>query len=157
MRMTEMKTILARIEQRLAQTNQKPTAASKAAGKPDAIRNIQRAVEEGRHSTVTLETLIALAKQLDVSLEWLLFGKESDGTSGLGVNEPVIASLLEAVEGSYSMLGLDQDEASALLKIVLEAAQEPPTPSSGPGYHRLVAEIEARKYLKSRQIQDGDA
>jgi transcriptional regulator with XRE-family HTH domain len=146
MRMTELKNVLARIEQRLKETGQKKTSASVAAGKPDAIRNIERAVKEGRYGTVTLETILALAHQLNVSPKWLLFG-EPDTTT----NEIDLSALLDAVEGTYSMLGLDQEESSALLKIAIEAAQEPPVPSAKPGYRRMIAEIEARKFLKLKQ------
>lgn len=144
-----MKSILERIEQRLSETGQSATTASKNAGRTDAIRNIQRAVRENRPYSASIDTLEAIAEQLDVSLKWIIFGDEADGQAG-GANDELLPAVLEAVEGTYLMLGLDQEEASALLKIVLVAAQEPPTPSAGKGYHRLLAELEARKFLKSK-------
>ncbi len=81
---------------------------------------------------------------------------EQPAAPGLASSEIELAALLSAVEGSYHMLGLDHDQATALLRIVLEAAAEPPTPSSGPDYHRVLAETEARRFLKSKDFrQDG--
>ena len=151
--MTELKTILARIEARLRETGQSPTGASKAAGKPDAIRNIQRAVKEGRRSGVSTDTLSALAEQLGTSLQWLLGDENDIQELGKISNEIDTAALLAAVEGSYHMLGLDQKEAAALLGIVVEVAQEQPTPSASQDYHRVLAETEARKFLKTKQSQ----
>jgi transcriptional regulator with XRE-family HTH domain len=62
-------------------------------------------------------------------------------------------SVLAAVEGSYHMLGLDQDEATALLKIVIEVAAEQPTPSAGSDFHRVLAESSTRKFLNSKHFQ----
>lgn len=148
--MIDMKAILERIEQRLSETGQSATTASKNAGRADAIRNIQRAVREDRPYSVSINTIDDIARQLDTDARWILFGESSDGEKG-STNAELLPAVLEAVEGTYLMLGLDQDEASALLKIVLVAAQEPPTPSAGTNYHRLLAEIEARKFLKSKQ------
>lgn len=69
------------------------------------------------------------------------------------VNGLYFPAFLEAVEGSYHMLGLDQDESAALLKLVLEVAQEPPTPSAGPDFHRVQSEREVRRFLKSTKFQ----
>lgn len=142
-----MKEILERINQRLAETEQSASGASKASGKPDAIRNIQRVVESGSGST-TIDTLAALADQLKCPLKWLLFGEGQQS-----FNEIDLEAILDAVEGTYVMLGLDPEESSALLKIALSAAQEQPTPSSQPGYRRVLAEFEARKFLKEKQFE----
>lgn len=143
-----MEAIYARIEQRLSETDQNPTAVSKAAGKPDAIRNIQRAIEEGKDGSVKLNTLLALAVPLKTDPKWLIFGSDKPGQAISAVNENELTALLEAVHGVFLMMGQTEEEASALLKIALQAAQEPPTPSAGSDYHRVLAEIEARKYLK---------
>lgn len=69
---------------------------------------------------------------------------------------PTLSALLEAVRGSYLMLGLEQDEADALLKLVLEVSEEQPTPSAGQDFHRVQSEREVRKFLKSIDFrQDG--
>ena len=155
--MTELKSILARIEARLRETGQSPTGASKAAGKPDAIRNIKRAIKEGKRSGVSTDTLSALADQLGTTLEWLLVGDKHTDGNFVNANELDLTALLAAVEGSYHMLGLDQEEAAALLGIVVEVAQEQPTPSASPNYHRVLAETEARKFLKTKQSQQDGA
>lgn len=61
----------------------------------------------------------------------------------------VLKALLDAVRGSYLMLGLEQDEADALLKLVIEVSEEQPTPSAGQDFHRVQSEREVRKFLKS--------
>lgn len=71
--------ILARIEQRLAEVGLSSTAASKKAGKPDAIRNIRRAVETGNRNGVSTVTLSALAPVLEATVAWLTTGVETAG------------------------------------------------------------------------------
>lgn len=156
MRMTELKMLLSRIEQKLAETGQTPSGASKAAGKPDAIRNIQRAIKKGVKAGVSTDTLTALAQQLGTTVQWLLVGDPTIPTQ-TKTSEIDLAALLASVEGSYHMLGLDQEEAAALLGIVLEVAQEQPTPSASKNYHRVLAETEARKFLKTKQSQHDGA
>jgi hypothetical protein len=67
----ELKEILARIERRLKKVNLTPHAASKKAKKPDAVRNMRRAVDEGR-TGVNVETIAALAPVLSTTIAWLL-------------------------------------------------------------------------------------
>ncbi len=77
--------ILERIERRLTATGLSASAASKAAGKSDAIRNLQRAAKEGRRQGISTATLNALAPVLRTSATWLLAGagpEESDASSG---------------------------------------------------------------------------
>lgn len=61
-------------------------------------------------------------------------------------------SLLDAVLGAFEMITKDQDRAAYLLKIVLSVAQEQPTPSAGPDFHRVLAEHEARKFLQEKRL-----
>ena len=50
----------------------------------------------------------------------------------------------------------EQDEADALLKLVIEVSEEQPTPSAGQDFHRVQSEREVRKFLKSIDFrQDG--
>lgn len=151
--MSNLKDILARIEQRLTATEQSATAASKAAGKPDAIRNIQRAVEEGSDGSVKLDTLLALAEQLKTDPRWLLFG----GDQETAVSDNDLRPYLDAFHSVLMMMVNDQEEADALLKIALLAAEEPPVPSSGPDHHRVLAELGVRKFLKSKQSRHDGA
>jgi hypothetical protein len=144
--MTELKAIYARIEQRLKETGQNPTAASKAAGKPDAIRNIQRAVEEGGEGSIRLDTLLAIAKQLDAEPAWLIFGGEPKS-----VSDTALKPYLDAFHSVLKMMTNSDEEADALLNIAILSAEEPPVPSSGPGHHRALAELGVRKFLTSKQ------
>jgi transcriptional regulator with XRE-family HTH domain len=72
-------------------------------------------------------------------------------------NAPELKALVAAVHGSYLMLGLDEAEADALMRIVLEVAEEPLTPSADENYHRIVAQREVRKFLKSIDFQHDGA
>lgn len=89
--MSNVVDILRRIQQKLEETGQSETAVSKAAGKPDAIRNIRRAVEAGHNPKVATETLEALAKHLNTTATWLLVG---DGLlGGAEVKNPIKADV----------------------------------------------------------------
>jgi hypothetical protein len=73
----QLRDVLARIESRLATLGLSAHAASVAAKKPDAIRNLRRAVQNGDRRGVTTDTLRALAPVLQTTAAWLL-----EGTSG---------------------------------------------------------------------------
>lgn len=68
--------ILNRIEDRLQATGLSADAASKLAKKPDAIRNLRRAVKENRRTGLSTSTVAALAEPLQCSAAWLLTGEE---------------------------------------------------------------------------------
>lgn len=70
----ELEDILTRIESRLGALGLSAHAASLAAKRPDAIRNLKRAVRGGDRRGITTETLIALAPVLKTSAAWLLEG-----------------------------------------------------------------------------------
>ena len=70
----ELKDVLARVESRLAAVGLSAHAASMAAKKPDAIRNLRRAVQNGERRGVTTETLASLAPVLQTTASWLLEG-----------------------------------------------------------------------------------
>lgn len=67
--------ILARIEKRLAEVGLTADAASKLAKKPDAIRNIKRAVKDGSRTGVSTATIAALAGPLQCQAAWLMTGE----------------------------------------------------------------------------------
>jgi len=69
--------VLERIEERLKAVGLKADAACRLAGKPDAIRNLRRAVKTGARTGVTMTTLAALAPVLQTSAGYLLEGDES--------------------------------------------------------------------------------
>lgn len=65
--------LLERIEHRLKVLNISAQAASKRAGlSEDAIRNLQRAVSEGKRKGVSTKTITGLASALETSTSWLL-------------------------------------------------------------------------------------
>ncbi len=70
----ELEDVLARVESRLQALGLSAHAASLAAKKPDAIRNLRRAVKNGDRRGITTETLVALAPVLKTSAAWLLEG-----------------------------------------------------------------------------------
>jgi phage repressor protein C with HTH and peptisase S24 domain len=70
----DLEDVLNRIEDRLTALGLSAHAASLAARKPDAIRNLKRAVKSGDRRGVTTETLSALAPVLQTTAAWLLSG-----------------------------------------------------------------------------------
>lgn len=86
----ELEDILARVESRLQAVGLSAHAASLAAKKPDAIRNLKRAVKNGDRRGVTTETLAALAPVLKTSAAWLL---EGVGESAAGNQAKVVGRI----------------------------------------------------------------
>jgi hypothetical protein len=86
----ELEDILARVESRLEALGLSAHAASLAAKKPDAIRNLKRAVKNGDRRGITTETLAALAPVLKTSAAWLL---EGVGDSGAGNQVKVVGRI----------------------------------------------------------------
>jgi phage repressor protein C with HTH and peptisase S24 domain len=78
----ELPEILARIEKRLAALDLSETAAGKLAGKPDAIRNLRRALEKDERTGVSTATLNALAPVLKTTSVWLFAGAGHETTDG---------------------------------------------------------------------------
>ncbi len=74
-----LKDVLTRIEGRLANLRLSAHAASMAAGKPDAVRNLRRAVQNNDRRGITTETLAALAPVLQTTASWLLEGVGEGG------------------------------------------------------------------------------
>ena len=159
----EIEAIYARIMSRLKATEQSASGASKKAGKPDAIRNMQRSIAgERSRSGISSTTIAALAPVLECSPEWLLTGKDGEAAFQpqshdlTGDTGPKVPALIAAIEGSFRIFGLTEDQSSDLIDILLRIAQEPPTPSAGPDFHRVLAESEVRRFLKSTQFRSGD-
>ncbi|MCI0601142.1 MAG: S24 family peptidase [Beijerinckiaceae bacterium] len=77
----ELEEILTRIESRLIAVGLSAHAASLAARRPDAIRNLKRAVKNHDRRGVSTETLMALAPVLKTTAAWLLegVGEQSPG------------------------------------------------------------------------------
>lgn len=76
-----LKDVLSRIESRLKVVGLSAHAASLAAKKPDAIRNLRRAVENDDRRGITTETLAALAPVLQTTAAWLLEGVGDSGAT----------------------------------------------------------------------------
>lgn len=73
-RAMELKEILARINLRLAKLELNKTEASRLAERPDAIRNVERAIKDGGRRGISTDTIARLAQVLGVSVEWLMTG-----------------------------------------------------------------------------------
>jgi transcriptional regulator with XRE-family HTH domain len=84
----DLQQIYARIERRLQALGMSANAASKAAKKPDAIRNIKRAIDSGGRQGVSTSTLAALARVLKTTQAWL--------TDGTGPETPNAEELAHA-------------------------------------------------------------
>jgi hypothetical protein len=80
----ELEDVLARVESRLRVLGLSAHAASLAAKKPDAIRNLRRAVKNGDRRGITTETLVALAPVLKTTAAWLLEGMGDPAAGNLG-------------------------------------------------------------------------
>lgn len=72
-----LKDVLARVEARLAATGLTADSASNRAKRPDAIRNMRRAVRSGKGGP-TAETIAALAPVLGTTAAWLIEGVTDD-------------------------------------------------------------------------------
>lgn len=81
----ELPAILARIEKRLKALDISESAAGKLAGKPDAIRNLRRALEKDERTGVSTATLNALAPVLETTSVWLFAGAGPETTKGDGL------------------------------------------------------------------------
>lgn len=99
----DLKGILERIERRLIAVDKKADKASNEAGKPDAIRNLRRAVES-KKGGITVATLEALAPVLETTVVYLLKG---EGPESLAHNNR-FALIRAAFNLSPAKLGLSE-------------------------------------------------
>ena len=82
----QLKDVLDRVESRLRALNMSAHAASMAAKKPDAVRNLRRAVQNGERRGITTDTLSALAPVLKTTASWLMEGTtEAPSSSSLRI------------------------------------------------------------------------
>ena len=91
--------ILGRIQKRLKAVSLSESAAAQRAGlSKDAIRNMRRAVSEGKNrSGVSTKTLSKLAPVLETNLSWLLDGTDPEIGEGMGDYELTSAPLISWV------------------------------------------------------------
>lgn len=80
----DLQDVLSRVESRLEAVGLSAHRASELARKPDAIRNLKRAVQRGDRRGITTETLASLAPVLKTTAAWLLEGV-GDGSSSAPV------------------------------------------------------------------------
>lgn len=71
----ELQRVIKRIDARLKAVGMSANAASVAAGKKDAIRNLKRAAKDGNRQGATTTTMAALAPVLKTTVQWLLEGQ----------------------------------------------------------------------------------
>lgn len=104
--MNDLSAIYARICRRLWVVGLAPSKASKLAGRPDAIRNLKRAVEEriknpaSNREGISTATVSALASVLKTTPEWILSGsgpEEPETASGSTVAGPFETSVAQVV------------------------------------------------------------
>lgn len=131
--------ILARIENRLSAVGLSASRASQKAGRPDAIRNMQRAIREGRQGSVTVETISALAPVLRTTTEWLLTGQgkqEADELLELlpadKLNPLADAEVTTSIAWAFEALveGMPEAEARILARAIVRAIRMPATAES---------------------------
>ena len=75
----KLQDVLSRIESQLKVVGLSANRASDLAKRPDAIRNLKRAVQNGERRGITTETLVALAPVLKTTAAWLLEGVGDGG------------------------------------------------------------------------------
>lgn len=151
--MNDLIEILTRIEQRLADVQLSASAASRAAGKPEAIRNLKRAVVNGGRRGITTGTLSALAPVLKTSTAWLMTGEGSpdhlDVQSQLANLANAIPS--DRVEAAFASLfhryllalGLPDETAEATAPeaaaLLVQVLTNPPSPALGVSIDQMVS------------------
>ena len=116
-----LRDVLSRIEGRLADLHLSAHAASLAAKKPDAIRNLRRAVQNNDRRGITTETLAALAPVLQTTAAWLLEGV-GDGTTHSSVR---VVGRIGA--GAEILPGFEQVPPEGLLEIDVTLPLPPDT------------------------------
>lgn len=122
-----LKDILARIEQRLRATGLSADAASKMAGKPDAIRNMRRAVKAGRGG-INTGTIEALAAVLGTTAVWLL-KEEGEETAADWRSEDVAHSIEKPRARTVRVKGyVGAGDAAHFYKVSDEAFEEVTAP-----------------------------
>jgi SOS-response transcriptional repressor LexA len=106
--------IVQRIEERLQAVGLSAAAASKRAGTPDAIRNMQRAARDGGRQGISTATLMKLAPVLKTSAEWLLEGKGTPDAVSVAVAQVPVISWVKAGALAMPDIVTDGDDAPLL-------------------------------------------
>ncbi|HXZ16015.1 MAG TPA: hypothetical protein VEH77_08620 [Roseiarcus sp.] len=130
----QLDAVLERIESRLKILNMTENAASLAAGKPDAIRNLRRGVRSGSRKGISTATLAALAPVLKTTAEWLMTGRIApDGETAVEAVSLPYADAILALTWTFEALRLGSDaECRVLARAVLNASRTRKSPRGGP-------------------------
>lgn len=106
----ELSAILARIEARLIDLGISASAASTQSGlSPDAIRNLRRAVQDGRtNASVSVRTISALAPTLKLTENYLLTGS-IDNDQGAAIGSSVV--MVPIIGGAAHGVFMEVDDA----------------------------------------------
>ena len=134
-----LREIYKRILERLAAVNLTASAASDLAGKPDAIRNMKRAIRDGARGGVSTSTIRALAPVLECSPEYLLHGlseppRDDGDQSALNEQQALTVRLV-----FQAFLGLVMED-----RILQEQLKDP-------GHRAALARV-AAQFASSRRV-----
>lgn len=128
--------VLERIEARLKLLKMTENAASQAAGKPDAIRNLRRGVRSGARKGISTATLAALAPVLKTNVEWLMTGRSGPDGAQTAVEAVVSLPYTDAILAltlAFEALRIGSDaECRILARAVLAATRTRQSPRGGP-------------------------
>ena len=143
--------ILDRIEERLRAQKLSADRASTLARRPDAIRNLRRAVKTGARQGVSLATLADLAPALEVSLPWLLNGTSGDETNVREGRRPVSIPVIGKLAAGVYREVVEHDDGD------VEYIFDEPDPEF-PNAKQVAFTVEGDSLndLKPRPILDGD-
>jgi hypothetical protein len=130
-----LRDVLRRVELRLQAVKLTPNAASKKAGVPDAIRNMRRAVEEGREG-VSTATLEALAPVLQTTAGYLIDGSGEEATSNpvavAGyVGAGAVATLFSEGQGPFDYVEAPWDRTPDTIALEIRGASLGPAFDDG--------------------------
>jgi len=139
--------ILQRVESRLKALGLSAHAASTAAGKPYAIRNIRRAVQLGNRQGVSTATIAALAPVLQASVGWLMTGEDEEPPAAEPPEPASTAAPLDfaaiAIDEVLRVLGAKPEAAKELVAIIQQVAAAQP-----PGFPGMTAEETTRLIVR---------
>ena len=120
-----LKEIVARIESRLDDLELSAASASLEAGLSNsAIRNLQRAAKKGSENSVRLHTIVALAKRLDTTPNWIITGESPDVDQHLQLYpRPIVRKAILAVIERVEVTKVNPDELSDLILDICDYIQ----------------------------------
>ncbi|GJD63780.1 S24 family peptidase [Methylobacterium frigidaeris] len=165
----ELADILSRIERRLQAVGMSEHAAGTAAGKPDAIRNLRRALEKDGRQGVSTATLNALAPVLRTTPVWLFAGVGREDIDGAteskrpDVSEDQVEELVPVSQRSVQVLYGGFVEAGSFREISEFTDVDPekiylPPDKDHPRVRQIAFDVkgESMNDLKPRPILPGD-